>query len=85
MGLEVSLNRLRERTDGGVYSVSKGGLQGYYLHLRTPEEASLEKDIISDVIDKIIISNPNEKSLFGNKGDAVMTSGDPNSDTSHPN
>jgi len=37
---EVSLNRLRERTDAGVHSISEVGRQGYYQHLRTTEEAS---------------------------------------------
>jgi len=40
VGLEVSLNRLRERTDAGVHSVTEGGRQGYYQHLRTNAEAS---------------------------------------------
>jgi len=38
--LEVSLNRLRERIDAGVHSISEGGRLGYYQHLRTTEEAS---------------------------------------------
>jgi len=80
--LEAPLNCLRERTDAGVHSVTKGGLQGYYQHLRTTKGASLEKDNIKfDVTDKIKISNPNEKSSFGKEGDAVMTYGG----TSQPN
>jgi len=38
--LEASLNRLRERTDGDLHSITKGGRQCYYQHVRTTEEAS---------------------------------------------
>jgi len=38
--LEVPFNRLRERTDAGVHSISEGGRQGYYQHLRKTEEMS---------------------------------------------
>ena len=40
VGLEASLNRLRERTDAGVHSITKGGRQGYSQYVRTTEETS---------------------------------------------
>jgi hypothetical protein len=40
VALEVSLKRLRERTHAGLYSMTEGGRQLYYQHVRTTEGAS---------------------------------------------
>jgi hypothetical protein len=38
--LEASLKSLREMTDAGLHSVTEGGRQCHYQHVRTTEEAS---------------------------------------------
>jgi hypothetical protein len=40
--------------------------------------------VISDVVDRIIIPNPNDKASSGNKEDVVLSSEDTDSDCSDP-
>jgi hypothetical protein len=76
--MELSLNRFHDFAVAGIALVTKDDWKHYCHHVKLIEEACYEKDsIISDVIDRIIITNPNEDDS-GDEEDK-MSSGDTNS------
>jgi hypothetical protein len=82
VGAEFSLNRLRDFTAAGIASVAKDDWKRYCHHVKKIEETCYKKDgIISDVIDGIIITNPNKDDSSGDEEDET-SSGDTNSDSS---
>ena len=53
--------------------------------MRTTEGGYYIKDgIVPDVTDRIIISNPSENNLYGDKEDVIMSTGD-STDSEHAN
>lgn len=55
----------------------------YYYHVGTNEGAYCKQgDIISDVINRIILSNTSEEASSGDEKDAVMSPTDTNTDSS---
>jgi hypothetical protein len=48
---------------------------------KTKDEYYKKDGIVSDVTDRIIISNPNENTVYGDNKDMVMSTADTNSDS----
>jgi hypothetical protein len=83
VGPGFSLNCLRDFTAARISSVTKDEWKRYCHHVKIIEEAYYKKDgIVSDDTDRIVISNPNEDSSYGDEGDEAMSSRDSNSDSS---
>jgi len=75
VGAEFSLNRLRDLTDAAISLVTKHDWKRYCHHVKTIEEAYYKKDgILSDVVERIVISNPNEENSSGDEKDEAQSS-----------
>lgn len=58
VGVEFSLNQLRDLTDVRVSSVTKHDWKHYCHHVKTTEDAYYKKEcMISEVIDRIVIKS----------------------------
>jgi hypothetical protein len=70
-------------TGAGKSSVTKNDWKRYCHHVKTIEEAYHKKDgLVSDVVHRIVTSNPNEEDSCGDKEDEAASSETTNSDSS---